>query len=123
LKSRALFIPEKSGNNLDLHQGRIFPGALIFRQMKAKLARRTPQQFARLAKRAVENARQPTRNPKTIMKTTSAQLSTIIALGCSAVLYFTAGCSQAPSAPPKEVTVQADDKMRYDFTAFDASPG
>lgn len=57
------------------------------------------------------------------MKTTSAQLLTVIALGCSALLYFAAGCSSAPQAPPKEVTIQADDKMRYDVTAFDASPG
>ncbi|HEV8419689.1 MAG TPA: plastocyanin/azurin family copper-binding protein [Candidatus Udaeobacter sp.] len=56
------------------------------------------------------------------MKTKSAQLIPVIALGCSALLYFT-GCSRAPEAPPKEVTVQADDKMRYDVTAFDASPG
>lgn len=57
------------------------------------------------------------------MKKTSAQIIPFIALGCSALLYFVAGCSRAPEAPPKEVTVQADDKMRYDFTAFDVSPG
>ncbi len=57
------------------------------------------------------------------MKTTSAQLLTVIALGCSALLYFVTGCSNAPQAPPKEVTIQADDKMRYDVTAFDALPG
>jgi len=57
------------------------------------------------------------------MKTTSAQLPTVIALGCSALLYFAAGCSNAPQAPPKELTIQADDKMRYDVTAFDALPG
>ncbi len=45
------------------------------------------------------------------------------ALACSAVLYLVGGCSQTPSAPPKEVTVQADDKMRYDMTAFEVSPG
>ncbi len=32
-------------------------------------------------------------------------------------------CSPAPQAPPKEVTIQADDKMRYDLTAFEVSPG
>ena len=57
------------------------------------------------------------------MKKTSAQLFTVIALGCSALLYFSTGCSRAPEAPPKEVKIQADDKMRYDVTAFDASPG
>ena len=56
-------------------------------------------------------------------KPTTAQLIPVIALGCSALLYFVAGCSHAPEAPPKEVTIQADDKMRYDVTAFDASPG
>jgi azurin len=28
-----------------------------------------------------------------------------------------------PEAPPKEITIQADDKMRFDVTAFDAKPG
>lgn len=46
-----------------------------------------------------------------------------MALGCSALLTSLAGCSRAPEAPPKEVTVQADDKMRFDVTAFEASPG
>ena len=57
------------------------------------------------------------------MKTTSGQLIPVIALGYSALLYFVTGCSSAPQAPPKELTIQADDKMRYDVTAFDASPG
>jgi azurin len=45
----------------------------------------------------------------------------IAVVAWSALLFF--GCSPAPQAPPKEVTIQADDKMRYDMTAFDASPG
>jgi azurin len=57
------------------------------------------------------------------MRTTVIQLIAAITLGCGALLYFVAGCSRAPEALPKEVTVQADDKMRYDFTAFDVSPG
>ena len=57
------------------------------------------------------------------MKKTTAQLIPVIALGCSALLYSLAGCSRAPEGPPKEVTIQADDKMRFDVTAFDASPG
>ena len=57
------------------------------------------------------------------MKKTSAQLFAVTVLGCSALLYFVTGCSHAPEGPPKEVTIQADDKMRYDVTAFDASPG
>jgi azurin len=55
---------------------------------------------------------------KTVIKVVAA-----IALSCSALLWFFTGCSKAPEAPPKEVTIQADDKMRYDVTAFDASPG
>jgi len=46
-----------------------------------------------------------------------------IALGYSALLISVAGCSRAPEAPPKEVTVQADDKMRFDLTAFEVKPG
>ncbi len=45
----------------------------------------------------------------------------LLALGAAALLY--PACSRAPEAPPKEVTVQADDKMRFDVTAFDAKPG
>jgi azurin len=57
------------------------------------------------------------------MKKTSTQFIPTIALACGALLYLFNGCSHAPEAPPKEVTVQADDKMRYDLTAFDVSPG
>lgn len=60
---------------------------------------------------------------KPTMKKTSAQLFVVTVLGCSALLYFVTGCSRAPEGPPKEVTIQADDKMRYDVTAFDVSPG
>jgi azurin len=123
LKSRPDFLPEKTDKNLDLHQGRIFRSALIFRQMKAKLTTKIAQHFARSVEPVVGNPRQLTRNPKTIMKTTSAQLISVIALSCSALVYFLSGCSSAPQAPPKEITIQADDKMRYDVTAFDASPG
>ena len=91
--------------------------------MKAKLTTKIAQHFASLAEFVVSNTRQLTRKPKTIMKTTSAQLIPVIALGCSALLYFITGCSSAPQTPPKELTIQADDKMRYDVTAFDASPG
>ena len=85
--------------------------------------KRIAQDLLRSPKRLVGNSGQLACNTKTIMKTTSAQLIPVIALGCSALLYFVTGCSKAPEAPPKEVTIQADDKMRYDVTAFDASPG
>ena len=42
---------------------------------------------------------------------------------CGALLFSVAGCSKAPPIPPKEVTVQADDKMRFDLTAFEVKPG
>lgn len=91
--------------------------------MKDELTKKSAQRFARSVKPVGGNSRQITHNLETIMKTKSSQLITVIALGCSAVLYFVTGCSNAPQAPPKEVTIQADDKMRYDVTAFDASPG
>jgi azurin len=91
--------------------------------MKATLTTKIAQHFGRSAEPVVGNSRQLGRNPKTIMKTTSAQLIPVIALGCSAVLYLVTGCSSAPQAPPKEVTIQTDDKMRYDFTAFEVTPG
>ncbi|PZR72519.1 MAG: azurin [Chthoniobacterales bacterium] len=40
-----------------------------------------------------------------------------------ALLLCITACSRAPEAPPKEVTVQADDKMRFDVTAFEVKPG
>jgi azurin len=46
-----------------------------------------------------------------------------IALGCSALLISVAGCSRAPEAPPKEVQILADDHMRFDVTAFEATRG
>jgi len=123
LKSAADFAPPKKGANVDLHQGESFGRSLISGQMKASSTTKIAQHFARLPESPVRNSRQVGRKPKTVMKKTSAQFIPFVALGCSALLYFVAGCSQAPSAPPKEVTIQADDKMRYDFTAFDASPG
>lgn len=58
-----------------------------------------------------------------LMKRKFSESFPIIALGCSALLYSVAGCSRAPEAPPKMVEIQADDKMRYDVTAFEAKPG
>ena len=48
------------------------------------------------------------------MRKILSQPFSILALGCGALLLSLAGCSRAPEAPPKEVTVQADDKMRFD---------
>jgi azurin len=122
LKSVEDFAPQKKAQNVDLHQGWNVGRGLISMQMKANLMTEIAQPFAILAEPVVGNSRRLACKTKTIMKTKSAQLIPVIALGCSALLYFT-GCSRAPEAPPKEVTVQADDKMRYDVTAFDASPG
>jgi azurin len=123
LKSRADFIPEKIARKLDLRQGGNLDRSLILGQMKAKLTTKTAQHFARLAKPMTSSSRQVARKPKRTMKKTSAKLFPVIALGCSALLYFITGCSRAPEAPPKEVQIQADDKMRFDVTAFDAKPG
>jgi azurin len=43
----------------------------------------------------------------------------LIALGCSALLSTITSCSRPPATPPKEVQIQADDKMRFDVTAFE----
>jgi azurin len=53
----------------------------------------------------------------------SNQSLLLIALGCSAIVLNLTGCSKVPEAPPKEVQVQADDKMRFDVTAFEVSRG
>jgi hypothetical protein len=111
---------KKTDTKLDLHQGGNFGGSLIFGQMKAKLTTKTPQHFAKLAEPAVSSSRQITSKMKRSMKRISLQLIPVIALACSALLYYVTGCSRAPEAPPKEVTIQADDKMRYDVTAFDS---
>jgi len=91
--------------------------------MKARLTTKIAQHFAIFATPVASTSRQVARNPKTIMKRTSAKLPLLIALGCSAFVSLITGCSPAPTGPPKEVTVQADDKMRYDMTAFDVAPG
>jgi azurin len=44
-------------------------------------------------------------------------------LGCGALLLFVNSCARAPEIPPKTVQVQADDKMRFDVTAFEVKPG
>ena len=45
----------------------------------------------------------------------------ITVLGYGALLL--ASCSRAPQAPPKTVQITADDKMKYDLTAFEVKPG
>jgi azurin len=57
------------------------------------------------------------------MKRTIAQSFSLVVLGISALLYSAIGCSRAPELPPKEVTIQADDKMRFDLTAFEVKAG
>lgn len=47
----------------------------------------------------------------------------LMALAIGAVAYLITGCSPAPQTPPKTVEVQADDKMRFDVTAFEVRPG
>ncbi|MBA3961578.1 MAG: cupredoxin domain-containing protein [Chthoniobacterales bacterium] len=57
------------------------------------------------------------------MKKSVWQSISVLGLGCGALLLSVTSCSRAPEAPPKEVTIQADDKMRFDVTAFEAKPG
>src|ERR1041385_3596678 len=57
------------------------------------------------------------------MKTKLSLSILLVSLGCSALLAFLASCARAPEAPPKAVQIQADDKMRFDLTAFDVKPG
>ena len=57
------------------------------------------------------------------MRNQFSQSISILALVGSALLSSVTSCSRAPAVPPKEVTVQADDKMRFDVTAFEVKPG
>jgi azurin len=57
------------------------------------------------------------------MKSQLNQPVAIIALAGAALLSLISGCSRAPEAPPKMIAINADDKMKYDVTAFDAKPG
>ena len=47
----------------------------------------------------------------------------LVALACGALLSAFTGCSRAPEIPPKTVQVEADDKMRFDVTAFEVARG
>ena len=47
----------------------------------------------------------------------------LLSLNGSALFLAFASCSHAPEAPPKTVSVNADDKMKYDLTAFEVAPG
>jgi len=47
----------------------------------------------------------------------------IIGLACSILAFSVSSCSRAPEAPPKAVAVNADDKMKFDLTAFEVAPG
>jgi azurin len=47
----------------------------------------------------------------------------VIGLACSALAFSVTSCSRAPEAPPKTVEVKADDKMKFDLTAFEVAPG
>ena len=47
----------------------------------------------------------------------------MLALAGGALLLAISSCSKAPSVPPKEVKITADDKMKYDLTAFEVKAG
>lgn len=57
------------------------------------------------------------------MKTKFSASLPIIALGCGILLFAINSCSRAPEAPPRTVAINADDKMKYDLTAFEVKPG
>lgn len=54
------------------------------------------------------------------MKVKFTHFPTVVAVVFGALLY---GCSSAPKGPPKEVTIQVDDRIRFDVTTFDVKPG
>ena len=87
---------------------------------KAMRTPRTAQHFARNAEQPIRAGASLAHTPKH-MKPKNALL--LVALASSALLTSFTGCSRAPEAPPKEILVQADDKMRFDVTAFEAKPG
>jgi azurin len=57
------------------------------------------------------------------MRNKLIQSFSIIGFASSTLFLAIAGCSPVPQVPPKEVKIQADDKMKFDVTAFDAKPG
>lgn len=57
------------------------------------------------------------------MKTKFRLPLSLVGLGCSTLLLFATGCARAPQVPPKAVQIKADDKMKFDMTAFEVKPG
>lgn len=57
------------------------------------------------------------------MKNKLGILLLIAGLGGGALLFSIAGCSHVAEAPPKTVQITGNDKMRYDVTAFQVTPG
>lgn len=49
--------------------------------------------------------------------------SPVLFLACIAVLFAGFGCAKKPAGPPKEVKITANDKMKFDLTAFEVKPG
>ncbi len=49
--------------------------------------------------------------------------SPTLALACVALLFAGFGCAKKPAGPPKEVKITANDKMKFDLTAFEVKPG
>jgi azurin len=58
-----------------------------------------------------------------VMKNKFSFALPIVSIGCGVLLFSVASCSRAPEAPPKTVAVNANDKMKYDLTAFEVTPG
>src|ERR1051325_2079842 len=91
--------------------------------MKARLIAGTGQHFASwrspLSRARVNQLGEKRNN----MKRTLTQSFGLLILASGGIFYSLLGCAKAPEAPPKEVTIQADDKMRFDLTAFEVKPG
>jgi azurin len=58
-----------------------------------------------------------------VMKNKFSFALPIVSIGCGVLLFSVTSCSRAPEAPPKTVAVNANDKMKYDLTAFEVTPG
>src|SRR5262245_20006115 len=92
--------------------------------MKAKPTIRTGQHLAKVSAVAESGSSQVSQERiKTMKKMTTAQLIPMIALGCTLLFYSATGCSRAPEAPPKSVSISCDDRMKYDLNAFEVTPG
>ena len=117
-------VPEQSLNNLDLGQGVTAVGRQDS-SMKSNAhddeSRATLPKISGISSMTLTSIWTP-KSPTPMKKQLTRSIAFLALLG-GALLYTSIGCSRAPAVPPKEVVVQADDKMRFDITAFEVKPG